>query len=222
MRRENRSTRAGRAAWLSRTCAHALQVLHVRVTESGKRPDGAMLTPNHIGYLDILVLASLSPTAFVAKSEVERWPVFGWFAAKAGTLFLRRERKSDLVRVGEQIAPVLAAGINLVAFLEGTSTDGSEVRRFRPGLLEPLVQIRRSAVPTTLSYRVPPGHDAALEVAWWGTMPLVPHLLGMLSLPWIEVRVDWGEPFAATTDRKVLAEALETAVREGLRRAQDS
>ena len=33
-------------------------------------------------------LMSLSRCAFVAKSDVKRWPVFGWFARLAGTIFV--------------------------------------------------------------------------------------------------------------------------------------
>jgi len=220
LRPKNRTSIASRAQWLSETCAHALRVLRIRVVETGQRPAGAMLTPNHLGYLDILVLSALSPTSFVAKAEVRRWPIFGWFAARAGTLFLRRERKSDLVRVGDQISPVLNAGTNLAVFLEGTSTDGSDVRRFRPGLLEPLVRIGGTAVPTTISYGVPDGHDASHEVAWWGEMPLLPHLTGIVNLPWIEARVDWGAPQQAGEDRKLLASSLEQVVRAQVQRRQ--
>lgn len=219
LRPQNRATIPCRARWLSETCAHALKVLRVRVVETGRRPQGVMLTPNHLSYLDILVLSALSSTSFVAKAEVRRWPIFGWFAAKAGTLFLRRERKSDLVRVGDQITPVLEAGINLAVFLEGTSSAGTDVLRFRPGLLEPLVRIGGTAVPTTISYGVPSGHDAAHEVAWWGEMPLLPHLTGIVDLPWIEARVDWGDAQPADSDRKILADRLEQAVRTKLKQA---
>jgi len=213
---ENRRTAMGRARWLSRTCEHVLKVLQVRVRATGTLPQGVMLAPNHVGYLDIIVLAALSPTAFVAKAEVAHWPIFGWFAARAGTLFLRRERKSDLVRVGERIAPVLAEGINLVVFLEGTSTDGRTVRTFRPGLLEPVVRLGGQAVPTAISYRVSGGYDARVDVAWWGTMPLLPHLVGLMGIPWIEVEVDWGAARGHVEDRKVLAGELERIVREAV------
>jgi len=219
---QNRSSVAGRARWLSRTCHHALRVLRVRPVVSGVVPHGVMLTPNHVGYLDILVLASISPTTFVAKAEVARWPIFGWFAAVAGTLFIRREKKSDLVRVGQQVAPVLAAGVNLVVFLEGTSTDGKGVQRFRPGLLEPIVQLGAQVAPVAISYRVPPPRDPSVEVAWWGDMPLGSHLVNLVGIAWVEARVEFGKPRPSSIDRKTLAAELQAEVAAQLRGLSDS
>ncbi len=175
-------------------------------------PQGVMLTPNHVSYLDILVLSALAPTVFVAKAEVKGWPLFGWFARRAGTLFLRREVRADVVRVGEQLAPVMAAGVNLVVFLEGTSTDGTRVRTFRPSMLEPAVKGGWLVCPVTLNYQVPDGADPRTEVAWWGTMPLAPHLLGFAGLEWVRAGVRWGEVLTATGDRKALAATLQAAV----------
>jgi lyso-ornithine lipid O-acyltransferase len=222
LRAENRAGARGRARWLSRTCARALRVMHVRTVVTGSAPAGLMLTPNHVSYLDIFVLAALSPTTFVSKAEVARWPVFGWFAATAGTLFIRREKKSDLQRVGEQLGPVLSAGVNLAVFLEGTSTDGQNVLRFRPGLLEPIVQLRAAAVPVAISYHVRAPHDRTTEVAWWGDMPLVPHVMNLLSLPAIEARVAFGAPCGPSEDRKSLVEALQENVERQLRTISDS
>ncbi|HEY9247822.1 MAG TPA: hypothetical protein VIO38_01770 [Rariglobus sp.] len=33
------------------------------------------------------MIAALTPVVFVAKKDVRSWPLFGWFAAKAGTRF---------------------------------------------------------------------------------------------------------------------------------------
>ncbi len=216
LRAENRSSSLARARWLSRTCERALRALKVRLVVTGTPPEGVMLTPNHMSYLDVLVLAALSPTTFVAKAEVARWPIFGWFATAAGTLFIQREKKSDLVRVGERLAPVLAERVNLAVFLEGTSSDGKGVRTFRPGLLQPIVQLQATAVPVAINYRVPPPREPTLDIAWWGNMPLIPHLVGMLGLPWIEARVHFGEACGPAEERKSLAAALQTAVEDQL------
>ena len=66
-------------------------ILGIEVTLVGSAPRGAFLVAsNHVLYLDILVLASLYPSAFVAKLEIGAWPVFGWIARSAGTLFVDR------------------------------------------------------------------------------------------------------------------------------------
>ncbi|GAB5559387.1 MAG: lysophospholipid acyltransferase family protein [Synoicihabitans sp.] len=192
-------------------------MMGIEVVCAGKIRPGVMLAPNHVGYLDILVMASLTPAVFVGKAEVKGWPVFGWFARWAGSLFIRRERKSDLVRVGEQLAPVLEADVNLIIFLEGTSTDGSDMRKFRPGLLEPIVRTNTPVAPVCISYTVSAPHDAGVDVGWWGTMPLAPHLVKLAGLPDVKASVVVGEPVQDSPDRKQLANALESWIRSQLR-----
>ncbi|MEO6244563.1 MAG: lysophospholipid acyltransferase family protein [Opitutaceae bacterium] len=201
-----------RAAWLQRVCRRALRALGVSACDVGWAPRGAVVVANHLGYLDILVLGALAPCVFVAKSEVRGWPIFGWFARRAGTRFVDRERRGDVARVASEFAPVIAAGANLVLFLEGTSTDGRAVRPFRSSLLEPAVQAGWPVVPSAVAYAVPAPHSVPNEVCWWGDMTLVPHLLNLAGLPRITAIVGWGEPDAATSDRKALAQEMHARV----------
>src|SRR5947207_14826190 len=69
-----------RTVCLSRGCRRVLRVFVDRVEVRGSRPTSGLLVSNHLSYLDILLLGSLSPAVFVAKSEVKHWPVFGWFS----------------------------------------------------------------------------------------------------------------------------------------------
>ncbi len=175
-------------------------------------PTGVYLTPNHVGYLDILVLASLTPVVFVSKHEVGTWPVFGWFARRCGTRFLRRAERRDLVRVGAELAPVLEAGVNLAVFLEGTSSDGRGVLPFKPSLLAPAVAEGWTVVPVALRFTTTAGIDPAERIAWWGDMTLPAHLVGFAGLPWVKAAVRWGEAMRAEGDRKELAVRLQADV----------
>ena len=103
-------------------------------------PVAAIYGANHLGYTDIVMLAAAAPVVFVSKSEVRRWPVLGSLATCAGTLFLNRERKEDLLVVSRQFEPIISTGIPVVVFLEGTSSNGDTVLPFRPPLLAPAVQ----------------------------------------------------------------------------------
>jgi 1-acyl-sn-glycerol-3-phosphate acyltransferase len=208
----NRRDLAARARWLQRTCARALRTLRVRCAATGRPPVGSVIVANHLGYLDILVLAAQAPMVFVAKREVRSWPLFGWFARAAGTRFIDREKRADVVRVAQELAEPLAQGVNVVLFLEGTSTDGVTVRPFKSSLLEPAVQHGWQVTPAALGYAVPDGRSVRDEVCWWGEMTLLPHVLNLLSLPRIEAAISWGEPILAIGDRKELATALHARV----------
>lgn len=217
-----RRTAAARARWLGRTCRSTLRALGVRVAAAGRPAVPAVIVANHVSYLDILVLAAQTPAVFVAKREVRGWPVFGWFARMAGTRFIDRTRRSDVARVAAEFAPALAAGVSVVLFLEGTSSDGRAVLPFKPSLLAPVVHARLSVVPAAIAYGVPPGCSAATEVCWWGDMTLTPHLLNLLSLPRVQASLGWGEPVPGASDRKELADRTRERVMIMHRRMRES
>lgn len=212
--RRNRRDAAAKARWLQGTCRRALRVLAVETESRGAPAHGAVIVANHLSYLDILVIAALTPVVFVAKKEVRSWPLFGWFAAKAGTRFIDRGKRGDVARIGEELRPVMAAGLTIVLFLEGTTTDGRDVLPFKASLLEPAVRNGWAVVPAGLVYEVPAGRSVESEVCWWGDMTLAPHLWNFTTLPWVRARVTWGAAFPVESgaDRKALAADLRERV----------
>ena len=206
--RSNRRDAVVRALWLQRACRRVLRVLAVSVESRGEPAHGAVIVSNHLGYMDILILAATAPVVFVSKKEVRSWPLFGWFAEKAGTKFIDRNKRGDVRRIAEEIGPVMLADLTVVLFLEGTTTDGRSVLPFKPSLLEPAVIQGWKIVPAALSYIVPAGRSMEREICWWGDMTLLPHLLNFTTLPWVRATVSWGRPVVASKDRKMLAEEL--------------
>lgn len=212
--RGNRRDAAGKARWLQGTCRRALRALAVDTESRGEPAHGAVIVANHLSYLDILVIAALTPVVFVAKKEVRSWPLFGWFAEKAGTRFIDRNRRGDVARIGGELGPVMAAGLTVVLFLEGTTTDGRGVLPFKASLLEPVVRNGWAVVPAALDYTVPAGRSAEREVCWWGDMTLAPHLWNFTTLPWVRARVAWGAAVKVEerADRKGFAAELRERV----------
>jgi len=94
-----------------------------------------LLASNHVSWMDIHVINAFKPIRFVAKSEVEKWPIFGWMAKQLGTVFIRRDssRHARLV-VGELAKDLTDQSICI--FPEGTSTIGKSVQTFKPNLFE--------------------------------------------------------------------------------------
>ncbi len=193
-----------------------MRVLAVRVERRGEPPkDGFFLVANHLGYLDIPLIASQVPTAFISKAEVANWPLIGWAARSVGILFLRREDKRDLLRVTELLENERRLGNGVVFFPEGTSSEGHQVLPFRPSLLAPAASGRIPVHYAAIRYAVPQGCTPASEsVCWWGGRTFGSHILGLLRLPYIEASVSFGETPILDTDRKVLAERLWEAVNE--------
>src|SRR5262249_44353172 len=131
------SNSRARALWLQAGCRRVLRIFNTKVHASGPIPTKGLLVSNHLSYVDILVLGSMTPSVFVAKSEVTNWPIFGWFARLAGTLFTHRERRTQVGPLTKQLQTLLDRGALVVLFAEGTSSDGRTVLPFKSALLEP-------------------------------------------------------------------------------------
>jgi lyso-ornithine lipid O-acyltransferase len=168
-----------RARWLQRHSRRMLRVFGCRLVVRGTIPAGGFLIANHLSYLDVLLLGAYQPCVFVAKREVRRWPVLGWFAGRAGTIFVNRESRRDAARAVAAMRRVAEQGVLVVLFPEGTSSDGREVLPFKSALLEPLVGESCCAV-AHVSYDLRDG-SVADEVCYWRDMTLLPHLLNLLG-----------------------------------------
>ncbi len=200
-----------RAQWLKFWSGQLLQILRVEVRSEGRPPAKGILASNHLSYLDILVLGSLHPLVFVSKSEVASWPIVGRLTQCAGTLYIVRQHKADVVRLGEEMVKVVNAGIVVTLFLEGTSSDGSTVLPFRSPLLAPAETHHWPVTPACVRYALK-GGSVADEVCYWRDMTFATHFLNLLSKKRIEAFVRFGEPLKAGLDRKEMARELHAEV----------
>jgi 1-acyl-sn-glycerol-3-phosphate acyltransferase len=189
------------------TSRRVLQILGVDLQRTGEPPRSGILVANHLGYLDVIAIAATTPAVFVAKSEVRDWPVVGFFAARMGCIFAERTRPTRCGHSVTRIEEALSRGRLVVVFPEATSTPGETVLPFRSSLLEPAAG--RTVGIAALAYTVEPGEGTAADrVCFWGSMSLVPHLLGMLDLSRIHARLAFEAYMGDATDRKALARAL--------------
>ncbi len=173
------------------------------------------LVSNHLGYLDVVVLAACLDCVFIAKQDVAGWPVVGFLCRQVDTIFVNRASRRDVVRVNSLIEKTLAAGRGVVLFAEGTSTAGAEVAPFNPSLLHSAAKMEFPVSYSALSYRVPMGETPAhLSVCWWGDMTFADHLFRLFQLSSIEATLSFGDEPIVQNDRKLLARQLWRAVNE--------
>ena len=200
-----------RSHWVQQSCRRLLRVLNIEVDVQGPVPTTGLLVCNHLSYLDVLVLGALAPAAFVAKGEVKHWPVFGWFATLAGTVFVDRKRRTQTGRAAEKIRAVLESGQLIVLFPEGTSSDGTTVLPFKSSLLQPAAKTAWPVSAGALGYEIEDG-DVRGEVCYWKDMTLVPHLLNLLTKGRIQASVLFTRPPLPRRDRKELARVLRSEI----------
>jgi 1-acyl-sn-glycerol-3-phosphate acyltransferase len=207
--------RLARAEWLSRSSRRHLKIFGYTADVSGPVPQKGLLVANHLSYLDILAISTVTPAVFVSKAEVRRWPLFGWFASCAGTVFVERERRTHVGQVNREIAAALAAGALVVLFPEGTSSNGQTVLPFRSSLLEPAAAGNHEISVAWLHYELEPGDgDAANEICYWGDHHFVSHLIRLAGKKSIRATIRFGQFQRTTDDRKELAKQLHAAVSE--------
>jgi 1-acyl-sn-glycerol-3-phosphate acyltransferase len=199
-----------RAQWLHAACALILRRLKLNLECRGQRPAQGLICSNHLSYLDILVYAATTPCVFVSKQEVRRWPAFGFFARCGRTIFLDRQSRSSAEKAAVQMASVLKAGVPILLFPEGTSTDGAEVLRFHPTLLEPAVQLNQEITAAAIGYRAPGVEER--DLCWFGEDPFLPHLLRTLARTRIAAEVEFFPDRMSYTGRKIAALELREQV----------
>lgn len=202
---------AARAAWMHHSSQRVLRIFAGEIRFSGPLPQSGMLVTNHLGYLDVIILGSLTPAVFVARHDVRSWPVFGWLASCAGTVYIRRERRTHVGEVTRQIQTLLEAGIVVILFPEGTSSDGRTVLPFKSSLLEPAT---RPGLPLSMAwihYELDDG-DVGEEVCYWKDMTFLPHLLNLLTKRRVRATVRFADVTKPAADRKELAKQLHAGV----------
>lgn len=118
-------------------------------THGSRYKDQAIFMSNHLSYLDIPLIGSKIKASFVAKSEVETWPVFGFLAKLQRTAFI--VRKPDAIRKAKnELQERLESGESLIIFPEGTSTDGLEVKPLKSSLFELSMSSNVAVQPVTI------------------------------------------------------------------------
>jgi 1-acyl-sn-glycerol-3-phosphate acyltransferase len=198
-----------RALAVQQWAAAMLRTLGVDCHTSGQPADGPMLcVANHIAWLDILVLHALRHSRFVAKSEVHHWPLIGFMAAGAGTLFIERRSRRDAMRVVHDMAHRLAAGDTITIFPEGTTSLGDTVLPFHANLLQAAIATRTPVQPLLIRYTDANGQRAT-HVRYVDEDTLVVSVWRVMCAPYTSVHVHWAEPQQAQgRDRRAWASDL--------------
>jgi 1-acyl-sn-glycerol-3-phosphate acyltransferase len=169
-----------------------------------------MFVANHISWADIIAVAAVVDTDFVAKADVAAYPGIGALAGRTGTIFVERERRSQAGSQMEAIRQRLIAGRRVLMFPEGTTSDGRGLLPFRSSLFA-AADAAVAVQPVTIRYTAPGGgplDPAALDaIAWIGDEDMLPNALA-LARQRAGVVLHFHDPVEASAfeTRKALAE----------------
>ncbi len=104
---------------------------------------------NHTSYLDIPGITLTIPTQFrpLAKKELKRIPVFGWIAQSACIIVDRSSNESRRKSM-EHLKEILAMGISVLIFPEGTQNRSKErLQPFYDGAFRIAIETQQPIIP---------------------------------------------------------------------------
>lgn len=197
-------------------CSQVLDILGVKVHVHGQIPapstQATLFVANHVSWIDIWVLKAQLPMRFVSKSEIRGWPVIGWLAEQAGTLFVTRHKRQETGKTMGSVEEALRERANLCFFPEGTTTDGTELKPFKTSLFQAAVNTRARVWPMMIFYPFPQG-GANTEVAYYGDITMLQSLRKVLSQKEIVVELEFSEPLETEwSERRQLAQQARRAI----------
>lgn len=144
---------ADRNPWAALCFRRAGQCLGWKIQVVGELPRGnALYVANHISWSDIPALGAVTPLKFLSKAEVGQWPVIGWLAREAGTLFIKRGG-GQARRIRGEMVRQLRAGQSVLVFPEGTTSTGLAVLPMHGLLLSAAREAGVPIQPVTIGYR---------------------------------------------------------------------
>ena len=129
-----------------------LSVIGAKLTVFGEKKSGNVLyVPNHVSWLDISIIGALSPTHFLSKAEIKKWPFIGLLATRAGTLYIKRGIRNSAEEANTTLQKTLEKNHNVVLFAEGKTTDGT-LKKFHGRLMQSAIDANSLIQPVAIFY----------------------------------------------------------------------
>jgi 1-acyl-sn-glycerol-3-phosphate acyltransferase len=138
------------SCWWSRMIC---RIFGIRRRISGEFTPGAQLvTANHISWIDIALLHSFTAMGFVAKAEINSWPLLGILARAGGSVFHQRGNHDSSSGVAAAMAERLRENRKVAIFPEGGILPGEGVKYFHARLFAAVIETEVPIQPVMLRY----------------------------------------------------------------------
>jgi lyso-ornithine lipid O-acyltransferase len=163
---------------------------------------GRLILANHTSVLDAVAIAALTEVVFITSRDIAESLPVRWLATIGGAAFVERRNRDSREEELETLENLLLEGRTIVLFPEATSTDGSEILRFRNGLLHAALRVPGTEIlPLCLQYQSiggkPVDRANRERVFLYGEMSVFRHLLRIFSNPEVRLEIQAFTPFKA-------------------------
>lgn len=169
-----------------------LHVCGIRLLINGQLPKHPIfIVANHVSWLDIPIIHSLTLAGFVGKHEIKYWPILGWLAMLGDTVFIQRGNQNSRKLVILNLIKRLEQGRSVAVFPEGRVTDGSHLGRFHRQLLHAATQTQTPVVPLAIKFIKQDG-SRNKDVCFINNEWFIVHVWRILTLPSSQVEIHCG------------------------------
>ena len=154
----------GPSPWPRLFLKGATRALGVRVRAHGEpAAPHTLLLPNHVSWLDILIVGGATGCTFVSKDDLGHG-LFHWLADQNHTVYVRRSHVKGAKDQAVALARALERDQPVAVFPEGTVGPGTHLLPFRSTLLEAANYAAKDVVlrPVVIDYGA-----AAADIAWY-------------------------------------------------------
>jgi 1-acyl-sn-glycerol-3-phosphate acyltransferase len=141
-------------------------------------------------------VSALTPAAFVAKSELKKWPFLKTGAKITNTIFVSRSELQSLISTMNKIKASVNEGIPVALFPEGTSYKGPLTKPFKNGSFKIAADSGIPVIPMAI-------HFEDENDAWVDDDTFVGHFFRQMGKPVTRVTIRYGNPLA-NNDYKIL------------------
>jgi 1-acyl-sn-glycerol-3-phosphate acyltransferase len=195
----------------------------VLVKNQPPKDTGYLHVQNHMGFFDVLILASVTSNCFVTSQEMREYPFLGLICEMGGCLFVERRDRSKIFGELETLAQAMRDGFRVTLYPEATSTNGEQVLPFKKTLLTSAATAGVALQPVVFNWVEIEGEPFTLKnrdkVCWYGDMGFAPSMWSHLMLKSVVAEVEYLEPMypTLTDDRTVISEGAHNRIAEKFR-----
>jgi 1-acyl-sn-glycerol-3-phosphate acyltransferase len=203
--------------WMTRWWSGMLvRIFGFRIRRIGQPLPGAVLfVANHVSWLDIELMHSQRIMSFVAKAEIARWPLVGWLATRAGTIYHQRGSAHSLGAVMEQVVARLRQGMAVGVFPEGGTGPGDRIKTFHARIFQVAADAGVPVQPVAVCYGN--GEHMDPRVPFAPKESFFANFVRLLGGPSLEASVHFLEPVVPSDDgRRQTAEAARLRIAQAL------
>ncbi len=206
-----------REAILAFFCRRCCACFNIKYDIIGKPcAPGHLVVANHISWIEIVLLLSQQPYSFIAKSEVKKWPIFGFVSRALGTFYIHRENKFAVYRDLPEGQKVLQRGQSLLVFPEGTTTMGDELLPFYPMMFELAVREEKYVQPVAICFYDEHG-DRSTAAPFVGEESIIDSLIRVAGANSVRAEIHYLPLLdARKLDRKQLASKSKQAIYDSI------